>query len=60
MNGKTDRASEIMKQMEFIEQLTQKLNRAIYLTVEKNSIAMNRKTSARTASTRYANTAVTK
>ena len=31
MNGKTDRASEIMKQMEFIEQLTQKLNRAIYL-----------------------------
>lgn len=31
MNDKTDRASEIMKQMEFIEQLTQKLNRAIYL-----------------------------
>ena len=31
MNGKTDRASEIMKQMEFIEQLTQKLNRTIYL-----------------------------
>ena len=32
MNGKTDRASEIMKQMEFIEQLTQKLNRTIYLS----------------------------
>ena len=31
MNDKTDRASEIMKQMEFVEQLTQKLNRAIYL-----------------------------
>lgn len=31
MNGKTDRASEIMKQMEFIEQLTLKLNRTIYL-----------------------------
>lgn len=28
---KTNRASEIMKQMEFIEQLTQKLNRTIYL-----------------------------
>lgn len=31
MNDKADRASEIMKQMEFVEQLTQKLNRAIYL-----------------------------
>lgn len=31
MNDKTDRASEIMKQMEFVEQLTQKLNRTIYL-----------------------------
>lgn len=34
MNGKTDRASEIMKQMEFIEQLTQKLNRTIYLSAQ--------------------------
>ena len=34
MNDKTDRASEIMKQMEFVEQLTQKLNRAIYLGAE--------------------------
>lgn len=34
MNDKTDRASEIMKQMEFIEQLTQKLNRAIYLSAQ--------------------------
>lgn len=29
MNNKTDRASEIMKQMEFVEQLTQKLNKTI-------------------------------
>lgn len=34
MNDKTDRASEIMKQMEFVEQLTQKLNRTIYLGAE--------------------------
>lgn len=34
MNDKTDRASEIMKQMEFIEQLTQKLNRTIYLSAQ--------------------------
>lgn len=34
MNDKADRASEIMKQMEFIERLTQKLNRAVYLSAE--------------------------
>lgn len=34
MNDKTDRASKIMKQMEFIEQLTQKLNRTIYLSAQ--------------------------
>lgn len=34
MNGETDRASEIMKQMEFIEQLTQKLNRTIYFSAQ--------------------------
>lgn len=34
MNGKTDRASEIMKQMEFIELLTQKLNGTIYLSAQ--------------------------
>lgn len=34
MNDKTDRASEIMNQMEFVEQLTQKLNRTIYLSAE--------------------------
>lgn len=34
MNDKTDRASEIMKQMEFVEQLIQKLNKTIYLNAQ--------------------------
>lgn len=34
MSDKTNRTSEIMKQMEFIERLTQKLNRAVYLSAE--------------------------